>query len=442
MYLVGGAVRDFLIAQSARAHPDGESGPHKLDAGLLGEFLDKHRLEPPGADGMENAPAENDFVVCGIPLDELAARLGRLGKCDFVGKSFGVLKFAPHSDCEFLGWRLRGGARYDVALPRVEKSTGARHRDFEVAYDPFIPIERDLMRRDFTINAMAATPGGVLIDPASGRADLRRKILRTVFENSFAEDPLRVLRAAQFAARFSLTLDAGLIESAKATPLADVSPERVRWELVKGLTLSETPSQFFAHLAAMEKLADAFPEVSAIEDFEDFGRLLDNCRPGLRLDVLFCIAGERGKKLFERLKFSNLEIRRASALSGLAAEFASIAAENMPKSKMRSALKKAAKTPGIKDAAEGTLTFLEFARAIFGDRFGELEVRMRAEIPAVMAYLESPPLTGERLLQMGYPQGRRIGEILQAVSAAHDRGEVETAADAEAWVMEKYAGKG
>lgn len=431
MYLVGGAVRDFLIAHGTFAQEKFVPDATALDMTALAGFLDS-------AAGAR--PVECDFVVCGIPLDELAASLNNLGKADFVGKSFGVLKFSPHADCEFLGWRLKSGVRYDVALPRVEISTGVHHRDFKVNYDPYIEIERDLMRRDFTINAMAVTPDGRLIDPAGGLGDLREKKLRTVFEKSLEEDPLRVLRAAQFAARFSLTPDGGLIRSAKAVSIAEVSPERVREELIKGITLAEKPSLFFRHLEAMGKLADAFPEVSAIADFEDFGRRLDNCRAGLRLDVLFCIAGEGGKKLFERLKFSNMEIRRAAMLSELAAEFAPITAEKLPKSKMRSALKKAGKTPGIEAGAEGIETFLEFARAIFGEDFGGLEMRMRAEIPAALDFLENPPVTGERLLQMGFSEGKRVGEILRAVSDAHDRGEIERAEDAERWVMERYGG--
>lgn len=431
MYLVGGAVRDFLIAYPPAAPMPAPEFPARLNAGLLAAFLDS-----------PDSPVECDFVVCNVPLDELAMRLDMLGKADFVGKSFGVLKFSPHADCEFLGWRLKSGRRYDVALPRVEKSTGSHHRDFKVNYDPYIEIERDLMRRDFTINAMAAAPDGRLTDPAGGLGDLREKKLRTVFEKSLEEDPLRVLRAAQFAARFMLELDPGLIQSAKAVSIAEVSPERVREELIKGITLAEKPSLFFRHLGAMEKLAEAFPEASAIADFEDFGRRLDNCRAGLRLDVLFCIAGEGGKKLFERLKYSNMEIRRAAALSELSSEFASIAAENMPKSKMRSVLKRAGKTPGIEASAEGIETFLEFAAVIFGEEFDALEMPIRAEIPAALEFLENPPVTGERLISMGFSEGKLIGEIIRAISDAHDRGEIETAADAERWVMDNYGGGG
>ncbi len=443
MYLVGGAVRDFFLAYPEGAHfpisPEEsrtDSDPLEaawLDMATLAAFLDS---------GFPERPVECDFVVCGIPLDELAASLGNLGKADFVGKSFGVLKFSPDSDCEFLGWRLKGGRRYDLALPRVEKSTGSHHRDFEVSYDPFIPIGRDLLRRDFTINAMAAAPDGALIDPSGGRKDLRDRRLCTVFEKSFEEDPLRILRGAQFAARFKLEFDPGLIESAKPVSLEGISPERVREELIKGITLPEKPSPFFRHLADMHKLSEAFPEVSAIADFEDFCRRLDSCDADLRLDILFRFAGGRGKNLFERLKFSNGEIRRATVLRELAGEFTQVTAEFLTQSKLRCALKKASKLPGCENGAEGIETFLRFAKAAFGTEFDWLEMPMRAEIPAALEFTENPPVTGERLLEMGFAEGRQIGEILRAVSEAHDRGEIETAADAERWVMERYGGGG
>ena len=146
MYLVGGAVRDKLRCPDAQ----------------------------------ENAP-DLDFVVCGLPIDPLMHKLASLGKCDLVGKSFGVIKFTPESDCDFLGWHFKMGKSYDIALPRRERSTGIHHRDFDVSFDSSIPIEDDLLRRDFTINAMAMTPDGKIIDPSGGRKDLANKILKPGF---------------------------------------------------------------------------------------------------------------------------------------------------------------------------------------------------------------------------------------------------------------------
>lgn len=205
-----------------------------------------------------------DFLVRGIPIEALEEILARHGRVERVGKSFGVLKFATS-----------GGETLDVALPRKERSTGVRHIDFEVQADPLLPVEEDLGRRDFTINAMAqeiASPDGApgrLVDPFGGKADLEARRLHMVFDRAFEEDPLRVFRGVQFAARFRLEIEPRTLAAMKAALplLKTVSPERVIQELGKLLT-AERPSIGFYLLRELGVLAELFPELAAMSGVE------------------------------------------------------------------------------------------------------------------------------------------------------------------------------
>ncbi|HEX5033281.1 MAG TPA: CCA tRNA nucleotidyltransferase [bacterium] len=194
-----------------------------------------------------------DLLVTGLPFERLKSLLRSEGQLFEVGKSFGVLKFKP-----------RGEQRsYDIALPRTEKSTGAGHRDFEVRFDEKLPVEVDLKRRDFTINAMARElRSGEILDPFGGRADLQRGILRQVFTEAFVEDPLRLMRAVQFAARFKLEVESETLAAMKAhAALIDtVSPERIIEEIGK-LFQAEQPSLGFHLMRDTGLLQHVFPEL-------------------------------------------------------------------------------------------------------------------------------------------------------------------------------------
>lgn len=195
-----------------------------------------------------------DLIVTQIPLEKLASLLKKLGRVNLVGKSFGVIKFCPRqiSDVEF-----------DIALPRKEVSTGVGHRDFKVDFDPELPIEEDLHRRDFTINAMAEDiQSGKLIDPYGGKKDLEQKLIRTVFENSFVEDPLRLLRAVQFAARFEFEIEKNTFGQMQkhAELIRSVAHERIMEEIRK-LFMASKPSRGFDLMRDTGLLKIIFPDV-------------------------------------------------------------------------------------------------------------------------------------------------------------------------------------
>lgn len=199
---------------------------------------------------------DRDYLVTKIPMERLTTLLKPLGKIALVGKSFGVLKFTPHSTPD---------VTYDIALPRTEKSTGTAHRDFEVTYDPSLPVEVDLARRDFTVNAIAKEMrSGKLIDPFHGQVDLKNRVLKQVFLQAFPEDPLRILRGIQFAARFGLTIEEQTAQSMRdhAELLRTISGERIMEEIVK-LFKAPKPSVGFLMMRDLGILPIAIPELAA-----------------------------------------------------------------------------------------------------------------------------------------------------------------------------------
>jgi tRNA nucleotidyltransferase (CCA-adding enzyme) len=228
LYEVGGAVRDRI-----RHSFDTSGNP---DPGRFSRYR----------------PAEVDYLVTGIPMDELVRLLKRFGRVELVGRSFGVIKFKIQPFDKTQGKNSKSKEKsIDIALPRREQSTGPGHRDFAVEFDPEIPIEQDLGRRDFTINAIALEiqnaegkrQNSNLIDPYGGISDIRDKLIRMISKNSFAEDPLRMLRACQFAARLGFSVEQKTFKAIKqnAELIGTVPPERVRQELNKML-VSGQPS--------------------------------------------------------------------------------------------------------------------------------------------------------------------------------------------------------
>ena len=211
IYLVGGAVRDALLG---------------LPAG------------------------DRDWVVVGADQ----ARMEALGY-KAVGRDFPVF--------------LHPQTGEEHALARTERKSGRGYRGFVVDADPSVTLEQDLQRRDFTINAIAQTTEGALVDPYGGARDLRDRVLRHVGP-AFVEDPLRVLRAARFMARFANlgfsvapeTL-ALMRQIAASGELDTLVPERVWQELRKALA-SPRPAAFLRTLREADALAAVLPEVDAL----------------------------------------------------------------------------------------------------------------------------------------------------------------------------------
>ena len=200
-----------------------------------------------------------DLLVTGLPQKVLISRLRPYGRVQLTGRAFGVIKFVPH------GW---DGPPIDVALPRTEISTGTGHRDFAVTFDHTLPVETDLGRRDFTINAMAIDlADGHLLDPFGGYRDLQQRLLRQVSSLAFPEDPLRMLRGIQLAARFELQIEPATRAAMRthAASITTVAAERIAEELRK-LLQARAPSQGFVAMHEVGLLAHVFPELAQLAE--------------------------------------------------------------------------------------------------------------------------------------------------------------------------------
>lgn len=203
-YIVGGAVRDELI---------------------------------PGTPASKDV----DFLIRKLPLPEIAAVLAPLGKVVEVGKSFGVVTATID------------GEDFDFAIPRTkEEKTGEKHTDFTVQTDPNAPLEADLGRRDLTINALAKDANGRIVDLFGGVKDIQNRTIRAVGnpKDRFREDPLRMMRAIQFAARFGFNIEPKTAAAIKnlRNELKTVSPERILMELQKAWTKGLANSKILVKL--------------------------------------------------------------------------------------------------------------------------------------------------------------------------------------------------
>ena len=190
---------------------------------------------------------DHDWVVVGSTPEAMVAQGFKP-----VGKDFPVF--------------LHPATHEEYALARTERKTARGYQGFAVYAAPDVTLEQDLLRRDFTINAIAQDSEGKLIDPHHGIADLRAGILRHV-SAAFLEDPVRILRAARFAARFgfiiapeTLTLMRDMVNSGEVDALV---AERVWQELARGL-MEKKPSRFFETLRSCGALAKIIPEVDAL----------------------------------------------------------------------------------------------------------------------------------------------------------------------------------
>ena len=175
-----------------------------------------------------SSPSEIDCEVQGLSIDQLKSTLSKNYTCHEVGKAFGVLK-------------LRN-LPAELSLPRTEIKTGSGHKGFSVDIDPDLPFPRSVQRRDFTINAIGLDPlTNELFDPTGGIADIEKCLLRHIGP-AFLEDPLRVLRAMQFIARFNLKPHPQTLSLCKGISMENLPPERLfeEWKklLIKGNNLS------------------------------------------------------------------------------------------------------------------------------------------------------------------------------------------------------------
>ncbi|HEV7797235.1 MAG TPA: HD domain-containing protein [Pyrinomonadaceae bacterium] len=197
-------------------------------------------------------PKDWDLEVYGVEPAKLRALLDQFGPVNIVGEAFTVYKL---------------GADLDVSLPRRERKSGRGHRAFVIEGDPSMTFEDAARRRDFTVNAILQDPLTTeIIDPFGGREDLDNKILRAVSVDTFAEDSLRVLRAAQLAARFEFDIEPETIALCRAIELSDLPAERIWGEMEKLLLRASRPFVGLKWLRELGAIKQLFPELDALID--------------------------------------------------------------------------------------------------------------------------------------------------------------------------------
>ena len=192
-----------------------------------------------------------DIEIHGLTPARLESILDSLGERTVMGASFGVYGL-KHYDL-------------DIAMPRSETKTGRGHRDFTVDVDPFLGTKKAAQRRDFTVNALMQDVLTLeIVDHFGGLEDLRQGVIRHVNDDTFIEDPLRVLRAAQFAARFGFSIAPETMSLCAGMDLTALASERIMEEMCKALLKARRPSVFFDILREMNQLHDWFPEVLSL----------------------------------------------------------------------------------------------------------------------------------------------------------------------------------
>ena len=191
-----------------------------------------------------------DLEVYELAPERLREVLDRFGSVNVVGEAFTVYKL---------------GVDLDVSIPRRERKSGRGHRGFVIEGDPAMSVEDATRRRDFTINAILQDPlTGEIIDPFAGRQDIADRVLRAVSAETFVEDSLRVLRAAQFAARFEFEIAPETVALCRTMDLTDLPAERVWGELEKLLLQAQRPSIGLNWLAQLGVLPQVFPEIQTL----------------------------------------------------------------------------------------------------------------------------------------------------------------------------------
>lgn len=202
------------------------------------------------------SPKDVDIECYKISPEEVERLAGELGEVNAVGKAFGIIKV-----------KTEDGAELDISLPRTDSKVGEGHRGFEVKTDPAMSIRDAAKRRDFTWNAMSKNLlTGEIYDPFHGAQDAYNRILRVTDRERFQDDPLRVLRAAQFIGRLGLEVDpdSDNLMREMIPRLRECSPDRFLEEWKKLLLKSPKPSLGLQTLMEWGVIREFYPELADI----------------------------------------------------------------------------------------------------------------------------------------------------------------------------------
>jgi tRNA nucleotidyltransferase (CCA-adding enzyme) len=415
-----------------------------------------------------------DVEVFGLPAERLEVVLAAHGRVDAVGQAFRVYKLS--------GVQGVLGA-LDVALPRRDSKVGPGHRGIAAAGDPALSVPEAARRRDFTINAMLYDPAREeLFDPWGGRRDLTARVLRAVDPATFGDDPLRALRAVQFAARYELAVDPATARLCASMPLRELPADRVWGEIEKLLLKARRPSLGLALVAEWGLLDQVAPELAplaktpqdpewhpegdvwthTLQVVDEAARLLDGLeadRPRQLAVMLGALCHDLGKPPTTRFEDGRLR-SRGHEEAGLGpttslldrwnvhtrqgydvrAQVLALVAQHLKPGQLYDDRERV--TDGairrLARKCEPDLLYRVARADCLGRRPGRFEpvamewFRERVRALDVALRPPEPLLKGRDLLALGLPPGPLVGEVLRAVYEKQLDGSVTTLEDARA----------
>lgn len=438
-------------------HPDSHAFPLLNEVRRIGKAIQEAGGRPVLVggwvrDSLLGHPHSKDFdmEVFGLQPRALNKVLRRFGPVHQVGRHFGVLKLTTRE------------AEYDVSVPRRESKVGKGHKGFWVSTDPGMTFEEAASRRDFTMNAMGYAPMEELfIDPHHGFADLQAQLLRHVGP-AFGEDPLRVLRALQFAGRFGLDIAPETQRICREQDLHELPRERQWVEFKKLLLLSARPSHGLGFAEALGVLP-YFPELAALHahggtagpDWQRTMQALDAAAAARcgdeALDLPQLLAA-----LCHRLGVPSLS--EAEPTPQALAQAAMVPAQALLErftnehgliETVLTLLREAPLVLQAETLRDGDVRrmalrvkfpdALRAAQALYGAAAplpaAEM-LRRRAAALGVFEQAPEPLLKGRHLLQAGMRPGPAMGDLLKAAFEAQLDGAIATEAQALAWMAE------
>lgn len=467
---------------------------------ILKENLDLHRVIKSLADSggkpflvggtvrdilLDKSPEDFDIEVYELSLKQVQESLEAINaKKDQVGKKFAVFKI---------------GTSIDISLPRQEMNVGEKHTDFDIIENPYLDTETATRRRDLTINAILYSfDEKQLVDHFEGIPDLKNKVLRYVDKHTFIEDPLRVYRIAQFAARFGFTIEGDTRELATLIDLNSLPMERINHEFQKMLLKSDKPSIGLQALDDMQVLDRYFPEIAILKttpqrsDYHAEGNVFLHTQMVLdkaatiikRFDnetdkiiiMLAALAHDLGKPLTTEIKIDGCISQHGHEKAGIepARKFLAkltnetniidnvlflvayhltpatwyrakppdksfvkfINKHGIKKLELLSALSEADMTGRIHREESGTLINNPTEEPA---RWFWAQVQRIAKERGTYQEKIAPLIKGQDLLDIGFAEGKLIGEILKDVVTLQEDDQLQTKEEALIYVKKKYA---
>lgn len=326
---------------------------------------------------LNKVPKDIDIAVRLLQYDTIVNILNDFGKVDVVGKSFGVIKFKNNDNFEV-----------EISLPRIDiiDPNSKGHKAIIAQSNPELPITHDLYRRDFTINSIAIDQNLNVIDPYGGLRDIDCKMLKATNPNAFTDDPLRMLRAVQFAARFGFDIEINTLQAiqTKSYLIRTITSERILMEFEKvfdkagdvkqfGFMLSET--KLFENIFNQNLVFTSLLQLNLLFSLPEF--LFDQFLNNFKNESMIPF-------LKNKLKIDNETVKKIKAMEVFC---------NGNKSINQICFDALQFYPKIYELNIYKEHFTNFLDKKYPKSYNEL------------------PLTGDQLIEMGYEEGTKIGDI-------------------------------